>query len=995
MALPPKTSLPALPSNLAPNLRMYLERVREELMRARGDIAATNVTINNITNGGSTSGGGAGGGGTLPCGEPVTPTAPTGLQVTGGFGFFMVEWDYPRYCGHAYTEVYGTQDDASLGTETLLGSSIGTTFSLAEPGTGVRRCFWVKHVNTLGAKGPYNATNGLCATTALDPDILLDTLTGQITETQLFRSLGAQIDKIPLLETGITNETLVRQSQDGALAQEIDQVAAVADENAAGVTEIKTARIGYCSITATGEVTSHQDKYECLDAATGGATRQWNEGLPWASTVTQVRVTTAPFCVLNGAVNKSAAYDTEAECTAAGGIWNLGKSAVIQEESQALQETDGALSAQYSVKIDNAGFVSGFGLSSTPSRATGDPFSEFMIRADRFSISSPDIPGFVITALTRSTTTATLTTSTAHGLVLNDRFSIRGVTGDVNWNAAWKVAAVVSTTRINFVVPDTLKTAVLSASSTLCKVVVPFIVTTTAGVNDEGQPIPPGVYITDAYIKDATITTAKIKNAAITDAKILNLSAGKITAGSIAVDQCIGSAAYDAADYCVIGGLRDASKTTQVTCEAAGGTWYTQDPLWQICGNGAANFRALTIRDSSGNILLSSGTGVAGVGVNLVPASQFYGTNNDNVTPWTLFNSTTTGTYTFRFNADWPPRPGGIDTLVLNKAGATATATGSYSHIWSGFFNVVPNGRYEAFGYLLTLFCDADMRVLWYTAAGALISGADSVLFPAPVPRYTGDPATLECWQRQRVQCFATAPATAATARLFLQVSKADAGQTYAVAALARPYFGRAGTSQTEYSKWYPNYQGPITESSRSTYIRDAAIDTAAIKDLAVTTLKIGGYAVTVPTYKRRQWGASAPETITDTAYDLLAGATGTAHTITISGLPTGAVAGTIFQAGVSLYHNSTDYESVLVRLELTLAGTTTAINIGEVAGGVGTSGSTTFAFLEYFAGYYDLPNGTHTLRLMVRVSPLSTSPDHSITIQDGMGMVTTLSGKR
>ena len=56
------------------------------------------------------------------------------------------------------------------------------------------------------------------------------------------------------------------------------------------------------------------------------------------------------------------------------------------------------LSAQYTVKIDNNGHVSGFGLASTP--VDGTPFSEFIVRADRFAIvnaaGSVDIVPFVV-----------------------------------------------------------------------------------------------------------------------------------------------------------------------------------------------------------------------------------------------------------------------------------------------------------------------------------------------------------------------------------------------------------------------------------------------------------------------------------------------------------------------------------------------------------------------------------------------------------------------
>jgi predicted nucleic acid-binding Zn-ribbon protein len=65
-------------------------------------------------------------------------------------------------------------------------------------------------------------------------------------------------------------------------------------------------------------------------------------------------------------------------------------SVAIQQEAQARANKDGLLDAQYTVKIDNNGYVSGFGLASTSNNST--PFSEFIFRADRFSIASPSGP---------------------------------------------------------------------------------------------------------------------------------------------------------------------------------------------------------------------------------------------------------------------------------------------------------------------------------------------------------------------------------------------------------------------------------------------------------------------------------------------------------------------------------------------------------------------------------------------------------------------------
>lgn len=77
---------------------------------------------------------------------------------------------------------------------------------------------------------------------------------------------------------------------------------------------------------------------------------------------------------------------------------------LLQQLSSVSANMDGRLSAQWSVKIDINGYVSGFGLSSTANNST--PYSEFYIAADRFAIGSPGVPRTVSAGSLSSPTTA-------------------------------------------------------------------------------------------------------------------------------------------------------------------------------------------------------------------------------------------------------------------------------------------------------------------------------------------------------------------------------------------------------------------------------------------------------------------------------------------------------------------------------------------------------------------------------------------------------------
>lgn len=225
-----RTNLPTVTSKIPPDLRQFLERVREALAGdtfvKRSDYVAGTVPryyydppppppppVPNP----------------LPCGNPVTPTEPTGFKVTPGFSGFLLQWDMPGYCGHSHTEVYGLRHDGNatdLTVANMLGDSKGVFYSHVVERPNDYWCFWIKHVNLNDVEGPF-CTVHLCATTALDPGILLETLKGQITESQLYGFLGARINEIDLPGTGLLAQTQLLRDQYTDLASRITEVSVV------------------------------------------------------------------------------------------------------------------------------------------------------------------------------------------------------------------------------------------------------------------------------------------------------------------------------------------------------------------------------------------------------------------------------------------------------------------------------------------------------------------------------------------------------------------------------------------------------------------------------------------------------------------------------------------------------------------------------------------------------------------------------------------------
>jgi 5,10-methylenetetrahydrofolate reductase len=84
-------------------------------------------------------------------------------------------------------------------------------------------------------------------------------------------------------------------------------------------------------------------------------------------------------------------------------------SQTVNGHTTSIQTTNnivGGLSAQYTVKIDNNGYVTGYGLASTS--VNGTPTSEFIVRADKFAVISPGnaavAPAYPLMVITSPTT---------------------------------------------------------------------------------------------------------------------------------------------------------------------------------------------------------------------------------------------------------------------------------------------------------------------------------------------------------------------------------------------------------------------------------------------------------------------------------------------------------------------------------------------------------------------------------------------------------------
>ena len=409
------SKLPSIVSKLPNDLRNFLDRVREAI--GSGDL----ITRQDLFRSGLAKPGGLGGLDLLPAdGDILTPPAPTNVRVFSGLATIIVEFDYPEYAGHAYAEIWRSEED-DLGTAVVIGQTPGSLY--ADPvGGGQSYYYWVRFVSVTDTSGPFNKTAGTFGEVGYDPGYLLDILEGEITESQLYSALGEKIDNIAANTSAIVAEAVTRD------------------------------------------------------------------------------------------------------------------------------EETGRLFAQYTVKIDQNGYVSGYGLASTANNST--PYSEFAVRADRFYIASPSGPGITPTLpfIVQTTPTTIGGVPVPVGTYINDAFIRNGSISNAKIGLAViddaKIANL-SAVKVTFgemlgarIKVNTLNADRITVSSLAARLAYIETAYITQANIENAAITTAKIYdlaVTNAKIANAAITNAKIENAAITNAKIQNLAVDNAKIANLAV----------------------------------------------------------------------------------------------------------------------------------------------------------------------------------------------------------------------------------------------------------------------------------------------------------------------------------------------------------------------------------------------------------------------------------------------------------------------------
>jgi hypothetical protein len=202
------TTIPGIskpPADVSPALRRYLESLSETIeirLGRRGDPRDRAITLRELIDSGlatelSSSPFNPNGGGNptfQPPYDSTVPPTPTGFTANGGYAIVTLFWDYPKYGPHAHTEIWRNSANV-IGDAQLVGISSGLSF--VDPvGEGASFYYWIRHVSTSEVYSQFNSANGTLAQTALNVALLLATLNGAITESQLTQTLGSRINLI-------------------------------------------------------------------------------------------------------------------------------------------------------------------------------------------------------------------------------------------------------------------------------------------------------------------------------------------------------------------------------------------------------------------------------------------------------------------------------------------------------------------------------------------------------------------------------------------------------------------------------------------------------------------------------------------------------------------------------------------------------------------------------------------------------------------------------
>lgn len=538
-------AFPKVPASASPEMRRYLETLEQVTnirLGRRGDPRDRAVTLRELIDSGlaqelrsnpfdpnkSGNVGFVQPGGRLP--DLAVPPAPTGFQANGAYSQINLGWDYPAYSNHSHTEVHSHTSD-SIGDATLLGIQSGRIF--VDPvGSGATRYYWVRHVNTDSIAGPFNAAAGTAASTAPDVNHLLGVLTGAVTSSELASSLSDPIGNLPAntsqaiadVQASISAvSTGLITTWSSSAAYPVDKVV---KEAGAGSTNTKL-YISIQAVSANSGITLTNTSYWKLygDYSLFKSRTDNSEAF-----ITDIN--TFSSSPSGAAAQKIAALDTSVFNS--DGTQKLANASAFSALSTAVNHGTSGLSATAS-RVDSLDAIL-LDASSNPivSASNLSTMSTSLLNANGSARATATQIDQLSSSFTNPTTGAANTVSLQQALEtsassvngLRSQYSVKiDANGAVAGFGLASTTTSLGTNESEFIV-NADRFALMRGGSNTATATVPFVVQASA-TTINGESVPAGVYMADAFIKNGSIASAKIGT----------LSADKITSEFLSADR--------------------------------------------------------------------------------------------------------------------------------------------------------------------------------------------------------------------------------------------------------------------------------------------------------------------------------------------------------------------------------------------------------------------------------------------------------------------------
>ena len=213
---------------LTESMQLFTGQNSDKLERA--------VTLKDLANSGFSVNLGAGDGSVTVDVPPTNdepdmsvPPAMTGVTFSATFNNILIFWNPAGYKNHAYVEVWIAAPTKTAGSTTtptvvtdanLHGICTTTAYYVSVlPGDSWR--IWLRNVSKQGVSGPWYSIDGNVVDVPADPAYIIDKISGEIRESDLYADLGTKIDDTAKRSIEAAAELVVHANQISTNAAEL------------------------------------------------------------------------------------------------------------------------------------------------------------------------------------------------------------------------------------------------------------------------------------------------------------------------------------------------------------------------------------------------------------------------------------------------------------------------------------------------------------------------------------------------------------------------------------------------------------------------------------------------------------------------------------------------------------------------------------------------------------------------------------------------------